>query len=445
MLKTWLYMTLGIVGVIAALLNPLYGAVAIIESYLFTPTVFSPELLSFRFQFNIAIAFMLGLLMHGMRSLPKVHNEGRINYLLIAYGLVGLSSTLWAVKDPDVAWRNSIDIGKTILVSLLIFRSIGDEKSFRTIIYAILVGVAHCAFMYIVGANIGWVPKKLAREFGILPDMQASVMTYYVPLFVLFSIYGRTIWTKLFSLVGLLLILDAIVNSYQRAYFVALLVEMAFLVVILPKRIVLRLIPAMLVGVLAFVFVFSPDDYWEQMKTILDNKNDGSAQSRFAIADASMKMFADYPWGVGYRNYPQISPRYLTDRWLTDGGQRAAHNTFFTVLCELGIVGFSLLMGAVGYALWLLRRVRKLTNMKQVTEFEAFAMSIEVGLIGWLVGGLFHSDHEVDPIYWSLALTPAIVRIQMLLRQPPPDPNLFVDGADTLTPQQTNSVYGATS
>ena len=71
------------------------------------------------------------------------------------------------------------------------------------------------------------------------------------------------------------------------------------------------MLPVVLVGIALFVFRLAPADYWARMQTIEAPTQESSANSRFLIANASLQILADYPMGVGYRNYPDVSPRYL--------------------------------------------------------------------------------------------------------------------------------------
>ncbi len=59
-----------------------------------------------------------------------------------------------------------------------------------------------------------------------------------------------------------------------------------------------------------------------------------------------------------------------------------------------------------------MRKIRKASDTSNPRPIEIYAMSMEIGIYGWLAGGLFHSDHEIDPAYWFLAFTVVIHRIR---------------------------------
>src|SRR5205823_12526244 len=44
-------------------------------------------------------------------------------------------------------------------------------------------------------------------------------------------------------------------------------------------------------------------------------------------------------------------------------------------------------------------------------RIEVVAMGLEIGLYGWIIGGCFQADHEVDPAYWFAALAVMVTRL----------------------------------
>src|SRR5205807_222528 len=56
-------------------------------------------------------------------------------------------------------------------------------------------------------------------------------------------------------------------------------------------------------------------------------------------------------------------------------------------------------------------------NATRPTRIEILAMGMEMGLYGWLVGGCFMDDQEVDPAYWFAALTVVLTRLHRRQRQ----------------------------
>ena len=201
------------------------------------------------------------------------------------------------------------------------------------------------------------------------------------------------------------------VRSNHRAYFVGLVAQLALLIVFLPKRIVVRLLPIIAVGAFLFLYVLTPDKYWTWMDTILEPEQEASAASRYDINAASLAMLKDYPLGVGYHNYDLISGRYLPAGLSRGEGGKNTHNTFFSVACETGLPGFAVWLFAVGGAVLLFRRIRKQANYANPSRIELYAMGMEFGIYGALIGDCFHTGYETDPLYWYVAFAVILTRL----------------------------------
>jgi O-antigen ligase len=409
LIKAIFYFGLTLIGIVAALFSPMAGAIAAIESYLLNPNGLALDF-QFRYQLWVTIAFIVGCLLHRPRPLEKVGREGILIKSLWAFTAIAALSSLWAVYSASEALDETSDLFKRVLVSSLLVLVIRNEKALSGILMACIVGVWHASVLHVLGPRLGYVPTASAREDGVLPQGQMSVLILFVPLLVVLIASGSR-WERRVSLCALPFVIDSIVNTYMRAGFVALAVEGALLLLLLPRRITLRLLPGLALGLGLFFFMFTPREYWRWMDTIGTPTQEGSANSRFAIADASIRMFLDYPMGVGYRNYRNVSPRYLDAGYLTNG-KRSAHNSFFTVLCETGILGLLAWFTAFGGAAWTLRRIRRKADRSRPHRIEVYAMGLEIGLYGWFAAGIFHDIHNVDPAYWFVAISVAIARLR---------------------------------
>jgi hypothetical protein len=422
MLKTILYICGTTAGLLLALASPLAGVIVNIEAYLMNPSVITEDTTSFRYQFFAAIALMAGLVFCRPRTLPRAGSEGLVLKALWLFVAVAFIGCPFAVVDSGVAWEWAYDFFKTVLVSSLFVFAIRSERDMYLVTWACLIGTAHAAFVHVLGARLDWVPRKYCLSSyegglgGVLPDSQGAVLSMFVPTFILFAVYSKGWVRKLFCIGSLLLVLDSIVNTYQRCYFVSLAVDVVLLALFLPQRIVWRLTPIILIAVCAFLLFMTPQDYWERMSTILEPSQEESAASRFKINEGSWKMFQEFPLGVGYRNYPVVSPRYLPLPLLSEG-ERSAHNSYYTVLCETGVFGFLIWIASPIGAVLLLRRIRRTSDMKDPSPTTISAMGFEIGLYGWFVGGFTNSLNEVDPVYWFVAFAVILTRLHAARRR----------------------------
>jgi O-antigen ligase len=423
MLKTILYVTATLFGVGMALQTPVWGVVLAVLTYLFNPQLLASAIPDFRYQLWSAAALALTVLTH-KRQGDGLGTEGRwLLVVLWLYTAVALLSAVWAVHSSEIAVEWAYDFAKTTFVVALFPLAIRSEKCMSIVVWACLIGASHAAFMHVIGTRLAWVPPSVGKpgyDEGVLIEYQGMVVAMFVPLFVMHGFYAKKLYARCFCWALLPLALDSIVNTYMRTVFVSLLLELVLIFLFLPWRVAGRLLPVLAFAGALFLFVFTPQTYWDRMSTIKTPTKEGSANSRFVIGEASVQMFQDYPLGVGYRNYPDMSPRYLPPEYLTlDEGipRRAAHNSYFSVLCELGVVGFALWATVILGTMWLFRQLRKGMDGKHLSPLDVSSLGFEIGFYGWLIGGFTNSFHEVDPAYWFMAFAVVLTRLKSRQRR----------------------------
>lgn len=413
MIKTILYLILLLLGVGATMTSPVAGAISCLLAYLLNPIVVTET--DLRFQFITTLAFLFSIVLHGPRSLRPVGTEGSLLGALWAFVAIGALSALWAQNSGLTSIENIFEVAKTVLLASLLVKVIHTELQFSYVMIACIVGVFHAAFLHTFGIRLDYVAPSFGRENGVLPESHSAVLVLFLPTMVLLAMRGK-LHERVLCWAALPVVLNSIVATYMRTYFLAMCVQLALLPFLLPRRLTLRLLPVLVCGAALFVFRLTPEDYWTWVGTITSPTGEASANSRFVINNASWNMLLDHPMGVGYRNYPKVSPQYLSRDFLTSlddpgGGQRSAHNTYFSVACETGILGFAAWAYAFGGAIWRLRRIRKTSQPENPSRVAMFAMGLELGFFGWLVGGWTMSEHEVDPAFWFVAFTIVLTRL----------------------------------
>lgn len=121
---------------------------------------------------------------------------------------------------------------------------------------------------------------------------------------------------------------------------------------------------------------------------------------RSRLVTVTLEAFAERPFaGVGVGGQPRASSQ------LSGKGRpsrNASHTTPFTVLAELGAIGFALylwLLAAVGWALVLVARVDR-----------ALGVGLAAVLVALLIHSFLYAGLFEDPLTWgALALTAAVL------------------------------------
>ena len=411
MLKAVFYSLLMAGGIGATFANPLYGAVTCILAYLLNPQVIVGDFLDVRFQLYVTIAFFISLFIQRNKRQGGLAGAVWPIVLLWLFVAIGAMSATWAVVSPQQSIEQISELAKTVLMVTGLVIVVQTERDLKVIVTACIIGAWHAALMHTFGVKWGYVSQSFGKEIGILPDGQTPVMILLLPLTAVTAMMGATRKERLLSWCALPFLLNSIVSTYQRTGFVSLAVEIVAMLFFFPKRLFLRVLPVLIAGGALFVFRLTPEDYWSKMKTIRTPTEEASANSRFIINSASWRILADYPMGVGYRNYPDVSPRYLPPELLTDG-RRSAHDSYLSIACETGVLGFAVWIAAFAGALLFCNRIRRHIDFAALNSIGTYALATQVGLLGWLAGGFFQADHEVDPAYWLVAFAVILTRLQ---------------------------------
>jgi O-antigen ligase len=413
MLKAILYLSATAAGISATFITPFAGVLTCFAAYLMNPAVIKMSDGGFRYQFWTTLALLASFVLHRPGRSDESGSEVWAIRLMWAYVAFAALTASWAVVTAQVALDSVYEVLKTVLLVAIMVRIVQTERQLTMLVNVFIIGVCHAAILHIFGVRWNFVPSVFSKEYGVLPDSQTAVMVLFLPLIILTAIFGNRV-QKILSCCTLPLALDSVVETYERTGFVAIALEVLLLLIYLPRRITLRILPVLVLGAALFALRLTPQNYWEKMATIQNPTEEASANGRFIINHASRRIFQDYPMGVGYRNYPYISPRYLPDEMLTWSGDqrlRSAHNSYFTVLCETGVIGFAIWIAMFAFTVRMFRQLRKQKIEGVPPLAVVYGMAFEVGLYGWAIAGWTQSYHEVDPAYWFVGCAVVTTRI----------------------------------
>lgn len=219
-------------------------------------------------------------------------------------------------------------------------------------------------------------------------------------------------WPRLAAISGLVLLPLAILLTQSRGAFLAIAV-FALLVLVRQRRrgraiVIVAAIAA--VGVLA-----APSTLWDRIsglgnitsvETIAAADAEGSAGQRFEIWRVATAIIGDHPvTGVGAGAYEPAHGQYAMSPEFDPvaRGQRDTHSTYLNVLAETGVVGFALFMAMIATVIVHAERTRKMLLGTAYGTAQQI-LFLEIGLLGYLVAGIFGSFAHVAFLYLHLAL-----------------------------------------
>jgi O-antigen ligase len=122
-----------------------------------------------------------------------------------------------------------------------------------------------------------------------------------------------------------------------------------------------------------------------------------AANERLLLASAGLNMLKAYPWtGVGAGNF-----KAFVRQFGEVNEDHVAHNTYVSLLAEMGIPGFLLFMAVVVATFWSLERVRRRTKLDGPALVHQTASALQVGFLAYLVAVSFLSA-EAHKLYWLM-------------------------------------------
>lgn len=256
------------------------------------------------------------------------------------------------------------------LVYLLIQFTVPGERDLKRLMPALwVVCVAEC----VIGIMSWYVPHLVPPAWLTLQG-QRTTGTFDEPAFYTIALnfgmlfllqYGihlpsnslRRILFFTFALGA-----GGIFLSFSRGSWLAGLLVGLILLALYPK-IMLRLYT----GILVFVVILSIStglltSYSAWASERLEDK--GTTDSRLGEARASLRMIQSKPlFGWGYENFDRYDSQFLSveDEILLGYGESTSHNTFLTIIAEMGLVGF--LIFHFPYFWWLVLNIRIIRRM----------------------------------------------------------------------------------
>jgi putative inorganic carbon (hco3(-)) transporter len=241
----------------------------------------------------------------------------------------------------------------------------------------------------------------------------ALALVMVVPLLNFLRLISEWSLVRMVTLAAMGMTILAILGTYSRGGFLALLGMMAFLWWRSRQKIGL-LIFAALVAVPAMTLV--PESWTARMDTISEaQENDNSFRGRLVSWAIHANAALDRPLtGAGIwalqsgACFPYMPPEGVFGH--VDTICRAAHSIYFEVLGDIGILGFIIYM-ALALTAWrnTQRTIRLARGRDDMMWMSDLARMIQVSFVGFFIGGAALSMAFYD-VYLSLVAIAAVIR-----------------------------------
>jgi O-antigen ligase len=211
-----------------------------------------------------------------------------------------------------------------------------------------------------------WLTLQGARSVGTFGNAATYTSTLIFLSLLLFQYAINCESTKLrFVLLFTFgLALFCVSFSFSRGSWIGGLVVLVGLIFIYPKT-VIRLV--IVVAALAYILSSSilADEVAFAWERLTGEASIRSAEGRMIQNNASLKMIEAKPlWGWGFGNYDHHDYQFYTRVGNISVGQdRTSHNTYLSIMAEMGLIGFFLYIFPVGW--WFVLSIKSWRRLPQ--------------------------------------------------------------------------------
>ena len=299
---------------------------------------------------------------------------------------------------------------KTLVLAFAILTIANTKARIQAVVWMVVLSIGYYG---IKGGGFTLLTGGRNHVFG--PNMTmiednnnlGLALVMVLPLINYLRITAQRAWVRLGLLAMMALTFVAIIGTYSRGAFFALGVTgVAYAV-----RSRNGIIPLVLGGLLVVSLPsLVPASWFDRMSTIQSANQDSSFQERLQAWTTSLNVAKARPTGGGFNSIQQdwVAQMYSSPGSLKIG--RAAHSIYFEVLGDHGFFGLLLyilvLLAAFYNTAATLAAVRGRPEMNWAA---VLARTMQVSMVGYLVGGAALSMAYYDGFLVMLALTGALL------------------------------------
>jgi O-antigen ligase len=336
-----------------------------------------------------------------------------VNMALLV-GLGALLSIPFAI-DPAEAWKEFSELLiKTVLIFLVIVNVLRTERRLKIMFLLVMVVSIYLSINaisdYRAGIfKIGLEETNTLRVAGSIKglfdnsnDLALHLVTI-TPIAIALGFEKRGVFRKVIYLGIALLMMAAIIITFSRGGFLALIAMVLVLTRKLARRNKAAAFATITLAVLLFL-VAAPATYSGRLSTIFDSASDitGSSSQRTEVLKRSVVVALRYPlFGVGIGNFHHRSFQEL-----------GTHNAYTQVAAETGIAAM------IAYIILLVHPLRKqrmiereLFERNESSRFYYLAIGLQASLVAYMVASFFAAVAYQWYVYYLVGYAIALRRI----------------------------------
>ncbi len=246
--------------------------------------------------------------------------------------------------------------------------------------------------------------KIISRATGVQKDPNIFATHFFLPILLTASItLNRKIhWSKrIIGAILFIILFLGIISTYSRSGWIAISLSLLMMAIwFRQKKVIVALF---LLGVLILLlfpnYQFILFNLIKRFFGVFTGEIDESSRVRIYLGIGAVKMFFDsYLWGVGFRGFPVVFPKIIPPQ--NTLGVVEPHNIFYTILAELGIVGFLIFLWIIGKILSTGIGVLKHPHVRE--DEYTMGSALVITFVAYLIFYQFYGGGLFDNNFWII-------------------------------------------
>jgi putative inorganic carbon (hco3(-)) transporter len=378
---------------------------------------------------SFIVVLLIGIFIRWVISREQPRGLLLPTVLVVAYGLVGFTSLLYA-PDQQAVTDSLSNYVKDALIALVVVALLKKPIQFKSVIYTLLLigifigtisvhqyvtgsftnrygGFAVAEYMNIIGETNGY---RLSGPVGD-PNFFSQVMVVLALLGVERLLHERNLLWKVLAGWCAAASTLTVVFTFSRGTTIALVLSLIIFFWIY------KLKPAQLIVILVLgiaMLAFAPPTYYQRLLSIADVlptsngeiniHKDRAIQGRASENLTAWVMFMNRPFmGVGLNNFAYLYQDYTKTLGLAPSAtNRSPHNLYLEVAAEQGVVGLIVFLIMIFLALRSVLYARRRFIASGMEDYANMTTGFAIAFAGYLFAALF--VHAAYPRYFYLLI-----------------------------------------
>lgn len=378
----------------------------------------------------VALTFVAVMAAYSLTGRRTIRLKG-VEWFMLALGGVWLAS-YFVAQDRSASVEQIIEIGKNFVILLVVVYSLNSQSSWKQVIWLIILSTTFLATLgayQAITGNYGQTFWQLAvvtpdvtqmRLSGSVgdPNFHGQILAAVLPLAVYRVLDDKSPMLRVGAAGAAFLLVFAILNTYSRGAFLAMVVTLALIAI--ERRLKFSLVILVLITTLVMM-QFLPAGYAQRLETLSIFTSDettvyseGSFRGRTSEMLSAQYMFIEHPLlGVGVGNYQANYQDYANRFGLEQRTEnRQAHSLYLQVAAETGILGILTFVGLFTVLLLGFTRARhKSRRLDKDSDWPTWIMSLQMAITSYLVSSIFLHGDFIRFLFFLVALGAAAIHL----------------------------------